>query len=164
MAANRILDIVLSIIAWPLILVVLVTTFLLGILVQMSFGLLLLPISFVWMLLFGPLLGLSWLCHKVQVLRNVIGLLGIPWAVLANTFVSLMPAMGELEGRAFKMLLCQTWPFTWEFSKFSSGRLDIQSTEADQLNHIIARLTRRDALMERVVWRITNGEQLDTGV
>jgi hypothetical protein len=164
MVANRILHIIITIFACPVVLLELVTTFLLGILVSLSFGLLLLPISLVWVVLLAPLLGLSWLCHKLPVLRNVIGILGIPWAVFADTFVSLMPSMGELENRAVKMLLCQTWPFTWEFWQFSGGRFDIWSQDARDLNVIIARVTRMDALMQRVVQRIINGEQLDPGV
>jgi len=161
MIANRILDIIISIIALPVILLQFVTTFLLGLLVSLSFGLLLLPISFVWLLFLVPLLGLSWLCHKLPILRNVVGILGIPWAVLADIFVCLMPSMGELESRAVKIMLCQTWPFTWEFWRFSGGRLDICSPKAPQFEIIITRVTRRNPLMKRVVQRIIDGEQLD---
>ncbi len=168
MVANRILNVVLTILAWIVLPLSLVTTFVLGILVSITFGLLLFPISIVWMILFlGPLLGLSWFCQKVPVLRNLVGVLFLPWAVLADSFVCLMPSMGELENRAAKMMLCATWPFTWEFWQFWSGRLDLASSkspEAMALSKVILRVSRRDALMQRVVERIINGEELDANL
>jgi len=166
--ANRILNVVLTMLAWIVLPLSFVTTFVLGLLVSITFGLLLIPISIVWMiLLLGPLLGLSWLCHKIPALRNLIGVLFLPWAVLADTFVCLMPSMGEFENRAAKLMLCNTWPFTWEFWQFWSGRLDLTSSESPEaivLSEVIARVSRRDALMQRVVRRIINGEELDSNL
>lgn len=168
MVANRILNVVLTILAWIVLPLALVTTFVLGVLVSITFGLLLVPISLVWMiLLLGPLLGLSWFCHKVPAFRNPVGVLFLPWAVLADTFVCLMPSMGELENRTAKLMLCATWPFTWEFWQFWSGRLDLTSSESPEaiaLKQVIARISRRDALMQRVVMRIINGEELDSNL
>ena len=164
MIANRVLDFLFTILA-PLVLVVqIVTTFLLGILVSLSFGLLLFPISFLWMLQFGFLLSLSWLCNKLPWLRNVIGFLGIPFALFAGIFVSLMPSMGEVESRAVKLLLCESWPFTWEFWKYQSNEIEMESREAGQLQNIIARITRNDEIKQRVIQRIIKGEQLDAEV
>jgi len=88
--ANRILNVVLTMLAWIVLPLSFVTTFVLGVLVSITFGLLLLPISLVWIiLLLGPLLGLSWLCQKVPPFRNLVGVLFLPWAVLADTFVCL---------------------------------------------------------------------------
>ena len=151
--------------AWIVLPVQFVTTFVLGLLVSITFGLLLLPVSLLWIILLGPLLGLSWFCQKVPTFRNLIGLLFLPWAVLADTFVCLMPSMGELENRAAKLMLCNTWPFTWEFWQFWSGRLDLTSSESPEamaLSEVIARASRRDVLMQRVVRRIINGEELDS--
>ncbi|MGA9771693.1 MAG: hypothetical protein WBV94_21865 [Blastocatellia bacterium] len=164
MLANRILDLILSVIALPVVLVQFVTTFVLGLLVSLSFGLLLWPISFVWMLFLAPLLGLSWVCSKLPLLRNILGIIGIPLALLADVYVSLMPSMGELENRASKMLLCQTWPFTWVFWRFLSGDLDLFSPNAHELNVIIARLTKRDPVLYQTVHRIINREPLDPHV
>ena len=167
MAANRILNIVLTVLAWVVVPLQIVTTFVLGILVSISFGLLLLPISLVWMVLLGPLLGLSWVSQKAPLLRNLIGIIFLPWAVVADTFVALMPSMGELENRAAKLMLCNTWPFTWEFQQFWSGRLDLTSSdvpEAIALSEVISRVSRGDALMQRVVMRIINGEELDSNL
>ncbi len=167
MAANRMLNIVLTILAWVVLPLQIVTTFVLGILVSISFGLLLLPISLVWMLLIGPLLGLSWVCQKAPLFRNLLGIIFLPWAVVADTFVSLTPSMGELENRAAKLMLCNTWPFTWEFWQFWSGRLDLTSSdvpEAIALSKVISRVTYKDALMQRVVLRMINGEKLDSNL
>ena len=164
MFANQILNFILTILAWIILPIALVTTFILGILVSITFGLLLLPVSIVWMLFFlGPLLLLSWLCHKIPVLRNFVGILFLPWVVLAYTYVCLMPSMGELENRAEKMMLCNTWPFTWEFWQFRFGRIDLTSSESAEvktLSEVIFRISRRDTLMQRVVKRTINGEDL----
>lgn len=165
MFANRILNVVLHILAFILVPVQLVTTFVIGLLVSITFGLLLIPISIVWTIFFfGPLLGLSWLCWKISVLRNLIGIIFLPWAVLAEIFVSLMPSMGEIENRTAKLMLCDTWPFTWEFWQFWSGRIDINSPKSKEermLIVIIARLSNVSPLVQRVVKRMINGEQLD---
>lgn len=165
MIANRILNVVLIMLAWIVVPLELVTTFVLGVLVSITFGLLLLPIGLSWTILFlAPLLGLSWFCYKLPVFRNIIGILFLPWAVLADTFVALMPSMGELENRAAKLMLCNAWPFTWEFWQFWLGRLNLtlsKSPDAIALREVIERISRRDALMQRVVMRIINGENLD---
>jgi hypothetical protein len=89
MWANKILDILISISAWVVLPVQLVTTFLLGLLVKLTFGLLLIPLSFVWEAFFlGPLLGLSWLWGKLPLLRVPVAGFGIPLALLADTYVS----------------------------------------------------------------------------
>ena len=125
MTANRILDAILSVLVFVVLPLQIVTTFVLGLAVTLTFGLLLLPINLIWVLLLFPMVGLSWICNKAPALRNVIGIIFIPWAVIAVTFVALMPSMGELENRASKFMLCISWPFTWEFGQFLSHNLDL---------------------------------------
>src|SRR5688572_5790236 len=108
-----------------------VTTLVLGLAVTITFGLLLLPISLVWMLLYFPMLGLSWVCNRLSAVCEIVGILFLPWVVVADVFVSLMPSMGELESRASKLMLCQCWPYTWEFSRFLAQRLDLASSHPD---------------------------------
>jgi hypothetical protein len=115
MFANRILNIILTIFYFVVVLIQIVTTIVLGLAVTVTSGLLLLPISLIWALPLFPMMGLSWICNKVPALRNVIGIIFIPWAVTANIFVALMPSMGELENRASKLMLSGSWPYTWEF-------------------------------------------------
>ena len=100
MTANRILDLVITILAFAVVPIQIVTTFVLGLLVTCSFGFLLLPISLVWVILMFPLVGVSWFCSKFEFLRNPVGFIGIPWAVIADIYCCLMPSMGELESRA----------------------------------------------------------------
>lgn len=167
MTANRILDVVLTIVAFIVVPVQLVTTFALGILVNVTFGLLLLPISAVGGIFLGPLIGLSWLCNKVPVLRNPLGILFLPWAVLGETFVALTPSMGELENRAAKMMICRAWPFSWEFWEFWGGPSDLVTSdtpEATVLREVLARASRGDALTQRMLARLMNGEELDPGL
>ena len=162
MLANRVFHIIETLLAWVVLPLQLVTTLVLGFLVSITFGLLLLPISLIWILLLGPLLACSWICMKVEILRNPIGILGLPLALLANTYVCLMPSMGELESRAAKLLLTRAWPYCWEFFQFQTGRLDIQSDEGEPLRRVMARAVNwRDALSQRVLDRLARGEPLD---
>ena len=166
MTANRILDCILTVSAFLVLPIMFVTTLLLGIAVHLTFGLLLLPMSLVWVVLLCPMLGLSWICHKAPALRNVIGILFIPWAFLADTFATLMPSMGERESRASKLMLCEAWPFTWEFWQFLGHRVDLASADAASvaLNEVVTRMSYKNPLMQRVIMRVSNGEQLDPNV
>jgi hypothetical protein len=159
--ANRILEVVLTVLAWIVLPIQLVTTFILGVLVACSFGLLLLPLSIVWIVLASPLIGASWLCARVAFLRTPIGVLGIPWAALANTYCCLIPSMGELESRADKLLLTESWPYCWEYWLFRTGRFDLSSPEAEILGGILARVSRRDLIKQRTVNRLSRREKLD---
>lgn len=161
MAANRLLNAILTATAWIVVPVQLVTTSVLGILVSVSFGLLLWPISVVWAVLLGPMLGISWLCKRCEPLRVPLGVVFLPWAVMANVFVCVMPSMGELEIRAAKLMLTNAWPFSWEMWLFQTGRLDLYSSEALPLLEVVGRISRNDALMQRTIDRIAMGEQLD---
>jgi hypothetical protein len=161
MIANRILDLIITILAWLVVPIQLVTTFVLGILVSCSFGILLLPISLVWAILIFPLIGVSWLCRKNEVLRNLGGFIGIPWALVAHTYSCLVPSMGEFESRADKLMLAEAWPFCWEYWQFRNGRLDICSPKGQVLRTILERISRNDALKQRTVVRLSRREQLD---
>ena len=161
MLANRVLDAILTVLAWIVVPVQVGTTLILGLLVSLTFGLLLLPFSLVWMVLLFPMLGVSWLCSKLELLRNPIGLVGVPWAVIANTYACLIPSMGELENRATKLMLTESWPYSWEFWQFQTGRLDIASTEATPLRELLMRVSRNDAVKQQALGRLERGEQLD---
>lgn len=164
MLANRILSALMGIIALLVIPLQLVTTLVLGLLVTLSFGILLLPISLTWIVLSFPMIGVSWLTAKIGWLRTPIGLVGIPWAILANTFVAMMPSMGELESRAAKLMLTESWPYSFECWQFQSGKLDLTSPESVTLHKVIDRISRGNPLMERTVNRIVAGEALDPNV
>ena len=161
MIANRILDLILTILAWVVVPIQLVTTLVLGILVSCSFGLLLLPLSLIWAVLIFPLIGASWLCSKFEVLRNPVGFVGIPWAVVAHTYSCLIPSMGEFESRAHKLMLAEAWPFCWEYWRFGNGRLDIGLPEGQVLRTVLERISRNDAVKQRTIYRLSRREQLD---
>lgn len=164
MLANRILNILVGITAFLVVPLQLVTTFVLGLLVTLSFGILLLPISLIWIALSFPMIAASWLAAKIEWLRIPIGLVGIPWVILANTFVALMPSMGELESRAAKLMLTESWPYSWECWRFQIGKFDLSSPESVTLREVIGRISRGNPLMERTVNRIAAGEALDPNV
>ena len=97
-------------------------------------------------------------------MRNVIGIIFILRVVIANTFVALMPSMGELENRASKLMLSGSWPFTWEFWQFLSHNLDLDSYDepaAVALNEVVERMSEHDPLMQRVLMRVATRQQLD---
>ena len=159
MVANRVLFAILMVSAWVVIPLQLLTTLVLGLMVWLTFGLLLLPLSFIFLLMWGPLVALSWLGARVRYSRELVGLLGLPLAVVAEVYVALMPSMGELENRAAKMLLVRCYPYSWEFLRFETGHLDIESPEAASLLKVLNRVA-RDTLSRRVVGRIARGEPL----
>ena len=161
MIANRILEVIVVVLAGITIPLQIVTTFVLGVLVNLSCGLVFVPISLIWMAFFFPLLAASWLCHKIEILRVPVGLIGIPWAVLAAEFVVLMPSMGELEWRAAKLILPASWPFSWECWQFQRGRLDLGEPEARSLRQVLERISDGNALMQRTIDRFIRREQLD---
>jgi len=130
-----------------------VTTLILGLAVTLSCGLLLAPISLIWLVLLCPLLFASWYCRESRVVREIVGFLILPWAILTNCFVVLMPSMGKVENRAWKLMLSDAWPFTWEFWLFSSGRLSEQTPGATALEDVMRRME-RIPIMDRVLFII----------
>lgn len=103
-----------------------VTTFVLGILVKLTFGLLLLPFDLIWIILFwGPLHVSSFICQKFPLLTPLFSVLCIPLAVVGYIYNALLPAMGEMERRANRFLICDTWPYTWQFYKYMCGKLQL---------------------------------------
>ena len=87
-----------------------------------------------WIILFlGPLLGLSYVYERVTILRPFISIIGIPIAVIGNEYVALLPSMGEMDSRYAKMIICQTFPYSWRFNQFENNKVNINSN--DILNH-----------------------------
>jgi hypothetical protein len=122
MLANRTINVVSSLLSLVTIPVQLVTTSVGGCLVALTFGLLLLPLSLIWVVVFmGPLLGMSWLWERVWPLRIPLAVIGVPLAVLGATYTSLVPSMGEFDSRATKHLICWTWPFSLDYLHFQSN-------------------------------------------
>jgi hypothetical protein len=164
--ANRILSVILTVLAFAVIPIQVVTTLLLGLLVSIPLLglLLLLCINLVWTILLAPMLGLSRLCHRIEPLRIPISLFGIPLAIMADTYVCLMPSMGEFESRAAKLMLAESWPYSWDFWQFQCGRLDLDSPDGEQLREVLARVSHRDPLRQRTIDRLMRHEPLDSQI
>ena len=145
MITNKIISIIISITAFVVIPVQMVTTFVLGLFVSLTFGLLLIPMSLVWTVLFlGPLLGLSYVYERIAILRPFISIIGIPLAVIGDTYVALIPSMGEMDSRYQKLILCQTFPYTWRFIQFQNNKLNIGKN--DVLTKILREVSRAKPL------------------
>ena len=138
-----------------------VSTLILGLLVRLTFGLLLIPMSLVWMIIFGPLLGLSWLSARFPGGRVIVGILGIPLALIGSIYVQLMPSMGELELRASRLILCETWPFSLEFWRYQSGKVSLEDFPDSDFLKALWRNVGRDPLRKRVIDRIERQEAFD---
>lgn len=104
-----------------------VTTFVLGLLVRLTFGLLLIPISLIWTVFFLlPLIGLSYIYEKVFLLRIPVAILGLPIAILGNIFCCWMPSMGEKNDRVTKMLLSNIFPYTWHAHQYIKANVIVE--------------------------------------
>lgn len=102
----------------------LVTTLVLGILARLTFGLILIPFSLVWMILLGWLLATSWAWEKIPLVRPILALVGIPSAAIAVSYASFLPEMGEWDSRVVKQRLCWVWPFTLDYLRYERGTFD----------------------------------------
>ena len=144
MWAYRVLNVLLMLVAWLVIPIQLVTTFVLGILVSVTFGLLLLPMSLIWMALFlGPLLGLSWVWEKAPFLRVPIAVLGIPLAFVGNIYASLMPSMGELDSRVSKLFLSESWPYCLDCWRLIKTKVLPESPGAGNFRLILTEVSQK---------------------
>jgi len=95
----------------PLLLVQFVTTIILGLLVEVTFGLLLIPMSILlWWPFLCFLLASSWLWDKVRFIQIILLLPGVLIAETTLAIVALMPSMGEWRSRGHKLAICESWP------------------------------------------------------
>jgi hypothetical protein len=121
MLTNNIIRIVTGLLGFVLIPIVPISTFVLGLLVFLTFGLFLLPISLVWSgCFYFPLLGLSFVYENMKILRPIAAIIGIPIAITGEAFVSLMPSMGENDSKMAKWLSTTSFPFTYSISHFNN--------------------------------------------
>ena len=133
MLACRILNVLVTVFSVVTIPLQVVTTAVGGCLVSCTFGLLLLPLSAIWMVLLGLLLGTSWLWDRAERLRFgplvalahiPLAIVGIPLALLSEIYAALIPSMGDLESRKIKLIICWVWPFSLDYWRWRSGPLD----------------------------------------
>jgi len=127
MLACRILNVLVTVFSVVTIPLQVVTTAVGGCLVSCTLGFLLLPLSVIWAILLGLLLGTSWLWERAERLRLpplvalahiALAFVGIPLALLSEIYVSLVPSMGDFEGRLIKLVTCWVWPFSLDYWQF----------------------------------------------
>ena len=97
----------------PTLLLIPLVTAVLGLLVAITFGLLLLPLSLLWMPIFGFLIGSSWLWIRAWYVRPLILILGVVIAILGNLYTSFVLDMGEKYQKVLKIGLCDSWPHSY---------------------------------------------------
>ena len=123
----HILNVVLNLfLLLPSLILVPVCTFVLGILVNISFGTLLMLFSVIWLPFFGIILGSSWLWLKIPILRPILLLPGVVIAVVVNFYVALIPDMAEKYQKLIKLAICDNWPYShivWRLS-LKEGRTE----------------------------------------
>jgi hypothetical protein len=94
----------------PLVFLQGISTFVLGCLVSITFGLLLYPMSIIWWPFLGFLLASSWLWGKIPFFRLFLILPGTFVAEFAYAYSALIPSMGEWQSRGIKLAICESWP------------------------------------------------------
>jgi len=138
MLANRVLTVVAGLLSWVFLPVSLVTVNVGGCLVALTFGLLLLPLSLIWIVLFmSPLLGLSWLWEKAPLLRFPLAIIGIPVAALGYVYVLCIPSMGEQDSMDVKLNICRSWPFSLEYLRYRRGELDLDYERRARIEEVL---------------------------
>ncbi len=88
------------------------TTGLGGCLIALTFGVLYLLLSLIWLPVLGLLLGTSWLWLRAWYLRPVLLLPGVIIAVVADVFVMLAPEP-ERDAKHAKLCIAGEWPLSW---------------------------------------------------
>jgi|GEM_PF-3178715 len=85
------------------------------------FGLLFFPIvSLIWLPFYAVIMVLSRLYRAAPWLSLPIGLVGVPFAVVGDIYVSLIPSMGEFEQKWVKESICLSFPYSADFSDYYS--------------------------------------------
>ena len=105
-----VLDSALGLVLMPLLILQYFSTFILGIVVQLSFGLALLPMSLPWIPMMLLLRGGSRVWMSVPVLRPILLLPLLALAHIAGQYVAFMPSMGEWDSRMAKLAICYGCP------------------------------------------------------
>ena len=128
-----------------------ISTFVIGILVHLTFGLLIIPINIMWLMLFGPLLGLSWLWWKTPLLRIFIALIGVPIVLIAHVYTCVMPCMGEMDARYIRILNCEVWPCTIQCFYIACRRPILNTQERNQFFYILNRTAKFNRALRLLV-------------
>lgn len=102
-----------SLILMPLVLVAeFVTTLIGGCLLALTFGLLALVLTAIWLPFLALLMGTSWLWLRAWYLRPLLLLPGVLLAIVAETYVALAPEP-ERDAKHAKLSIASEWPLSW---------------------------------------------------
>lgn len=157
MVSNTAMQLSITALAAVIVPLQIVSTLILGLAVALTFGLLLIPLSVLWVVVLAPVLAISWVGERVPAIREAIGFLCLPWVVVVYAYACMMPSMGELDSRAVKLILCESWPFTWQVWRYFRGEFD----RWPQISAVILRITEGDPARQRALRKIQNGVPLD---
>lgn len=89
-----------------------VTTSIGGCLIALTFGLLILVLTVIWLPFYGLLLGTSWLWLSAWYLRPILLLPGLLVSLVAGAYVMLAPEP-EKDAKWAKLALAHEWPLSW---------------------------------------------------
>lgn len=117
MIANRVAVILGGLLSWITLPISILTNLGGGCLVTITFGLILLPLSLIWMVFMGLLLSVSWAWERVPwPLQVLLAVPGIPIAAIGYAYVLMIPE--EPESRRSKILLCLTFPYEMDLLRY----------------------------------------------
>jgi len=105
--ANKIVG---GILSWPTVIMMLVSTLVLGILSMLTFRIALLPFIGILWLLNIVTVGTSWLWLNVPISRILILLPGVIFAAVQSNYTALLPYFGDWDSRAEDLARAGVWP------------------------------------------------------
>lgn len=130
MIINKILNVLLRITDFVLLIPHLILINLTALLAWLTGGIILIPLSLIWILFYLPMIGLSWIYTKVPFLRIPIAILGLPIAFLGYIYINCITHMGEKRQKVLKQFMCISWPFSHDAQLFAEGKLVDESRYA----------------------------------
>lgn len=157
MRTQRVLWLAIRILGIPLVPLQVVSHAVLGLLTVVTFGVLMFALGLIYLVAFlGPLLGLSWLWLHLPPLRLPAALVGVPWALMGNAFVALVPVVpDEVDSGTTKLLLTALWPYSLRYFQWDMSRLPVGDEGARDLveQHVLKRGIQQGALQREYIER-----------
>jgi len=130
-----------------------ISTIILGMLVRVSFGLLLLPMGLIWLPLMLLLLAGSKAWMAVPILRPFLLLPQALVAMIATVFVQLMPSMGEWDSRMSKLAICYGSPASHVAMQFwSQGKKTWDTGSNNTDSNDLVEDSVEEARWNKIVW------------
>lgn len=115
-----------------------------------------------WSGLSVPVLWLSGACEGRSALRSVIGVLGLPVALLPQVLLALIPDSGTPGYHMARRLETEAWPYSAEFRRFWFDKeFPRDPREREEFRVLIERLGSLSDDRREVIDRLSYGEMLD---